>query len=79
MKFYNLLFAVFLVCSCSVTDGKSGYDVPFTHEVDVVYVDSTLKSSSILESCEILSLSSDNDESYIVGIDRILIGENRIS
>lgn len=78
MRNCYLLFAFFLVCSCSVTDKKSGYDIPFTHEVGVVYVDSTLKGSSILESCEVLSLSSEEDESFIVGIDRILLGENRI-
>ena len=78
MRYYYFLFVVFLVCSCSVIDKKNRYDVPFTHDVDVLYVDSTLKCSSILESCEVLSLSSAEEESFIVGIDRILLSENRI-
>lgn len=63
--------------SCISKSGKTTETENPSGSVNVNFVDSVLLGSSFLEECRLLNLSSDNEESLIVEVNSLLVGDDR--
>lgn len=72
-SFISLLIVTLLHSSCLSNHGNES----MSKGVEVDFVDSLLSGSSFLKDCRLVCLSTDDEESLIVGIDRLLVGDDR--
>lgn len=75
-NFYLVAGILCLMASCTSKHGKTEDSVE-SHEIKTTFVTEPLKSSVFLKGCKVLSFSSDHDEALIVGVDRLLAGNDR--
>lgn len=72
-----LLFCIVLF-AFSACHGNIKKDMSAEEDIKVAYVDSLLYASSYLADFQVLSFSSKNEDALFIGVDRLLMAENRM-
>lgn len=72
-SFASFLILAFLCCSCFSNHGNGN----MSGDVRVNFIDSLLSGSSFLKGSRLLYLDSDTEESLIIEVERLIVGDDR--